>query len=293
MSTIHNPSNFDPADYEVEDYLDNRRPQYYGQGIEAHKQEVEFWQADMARTFGPDWIKKIHHCSHCGNGRVRWITAVRHKPTNEVCVFGSDCTRRLEFVDKQQFKLAQLQSRDEARKVRLKIWKAREAYLAANPAIGEALVAIDANRPEHAKNAFVRDVLRKLDQYGSLSDKQRDAVVSSLQRDRDYAARQAAAVPEVKGDAPSGRVEVTGVVVSTKEQESQFGWVTKMLVKFPNGSKGWVTAPSKETIDKGDTLTFVATWTVSKDDKSFAFGSRPHLITRVAAVAGQAAQEVR
>lgn len=281
MATIHNPSNFEPADYEVEDYLDNKRPQYYGQGVDAHRQEVEWWQADMVRTFGADWVKKIHHCVHCGNGRVRWITAVRHKPTNEVCVFGSDCTRRLEFVDKHQFKLAQLQSRDAARKVRMKIWKAREAYLVANPGIAEALTAIDANRPEHAKNAFVRDVLRKLDQYGSLSDKQRDAVVASLARDREYAARKP--VVEVKGEAPSGRVEVTGVVVSMKEQDSPFGPVTKMLVKFPNNSKGWVTVPSKENVEKGDTLTFVATWTVSKDDKSFAFGSRPHLVSRIAA----------
>ena len=125
--TVHNPTHFEPSDYEVQDYLDNRRPAYYGEGTEVYEATVKFWEADMERVLGTDWRKKSHSCIHCGNTNVRWITAVSHAPTGDTVVFGSDCTARLGFADKHQFKLALLQSRDAARKVRVKDYLARYA----------------------------------------------------------------------------------------------------------------------------------------------------------------------
>lgn len=278
MSTVHNPTHFNPADYEVEDYLDNKRPQYYGQSIPMWELEIKDWEADMARTFGADWRAKIHHCVHCGNGNVRWITAVRHTPTGDVVVFGSDCTERLAFPNTVAFKLALLKSRAEATTERFKIWNLREKFLADHPDFKDAIASID--EPVHAKNAFAKDVIAKLGQYGSLSDKQMTAVVASLKRDAEYEARKAVEATEVKGDAPTGRVAVTGVVLSLKEQESQYGFTTKMLVKLTNNSRVWLTAPSKATIERGDTITIKATWEPSKDDKSFGFGKRPTLVSR-------------
>lgn len=283
-ATVHNPTHFEPADYVVEDYLDNRRPEYCGETAEAFIATVQLWEADMLRTFGPDWRSKIHRCAHCGNGNVRWITAVRHVPTNDIVVFGSDCTARLGFANKLAFKLAQLQARAESRKVRFTIYTKRQEFLTANPALAEALKT--ANDPIHARNGFAQDVLRKLDQYGSLSPAQVNAVVASLKRDVEFAARKAAEALEPKGDAPSGRVTITGTVVSLKSVESQWGFATKMLVKLGNGSKVWLTAPSRETIERGDTVTVTATFKVSDDDRSFAFGSRPVLVNRTAAEAG-------
>jgi hypothetical protein len=271
IPTVHNPTNFDPQSYEVENYLDNRRPTYFGQGIEAYEAEVKFWESELALTFGANWHSKVHHCIHCGNGNVRWITAVRHLPTNDVVVFGSDCTKRLGFADKVSFKLALLQSRDAARKVRFAIWNKRQAFLLANPEFATAIETIDA--PVHAGNSFAKDVVGKLNQWGSLSVKQVSAVVSSLARDIAKAA--APVVVEVKGDAPTGRIAVTGTVVSIKTQDGFYGPVVKMLVVLENNSKVWVTVPSKATIEKGQVITVTATWTPSKDDKSFGFGSRP------------------
>lgn len=276
-STVHNPTNFEPRDYEVEDYLDNRRPVYFGQSIPEFERETADWTAEMVRTFGPDYAKKIHHCIHCGNGSVRWITAVRHLPTNDVVVFGAVCTDRLGFANKHAFKLAQLQARAEARKVRFTMWTKRQAFLTANPAIADALTHID--EPVHAKNFFAKDVLAKLDRFGSLSDKQVSAVVASLARDVSFAARHAAEAAEVKGDAPNGRATVTGLVLSVKAKESQYGVTLKALIKLTNNAKVYVTAPGG--IERGDTVTIKATWTVSNDDKSFAFGSRPTLVSRV------------
>lgn len=276
-ATVHNPTNFDPAHYEVEDYLDNKRPEYFGQEIEAYKQEILWWEREMERALGPTWRAKCHRCVHCGNGNIRWITAVRHQPTGDVVVFGSDCTERLGFPDKVTFKLAQLQSRDAARKVRVKAYLKRQAFVEANPAVAAALAAIE--RPEHAGNHFVKDVLSKLDRYGDLSEKQIAAVTASLARDLTRAAQKAAEALEVKGDAPSGRVDVTGEVLSVQFREGDYGGSFKSLIKLDNNAKVWVTVPGEDSFKRGDRVTIRATWTPSQDDKSFAFGKRPHLVS--------------
>lgn len=274
--TVHNPTNFEPAHYQVEDYLDNKRPEYFGQGIEAFRAEIAWWEADMARVLGADWRMKAHHCVHCGNGNVRWITAVRHLPTNEVVVFGADCTARLGFEDRKAFKLAQLKAKAEAGHARLRIWKMREAFVAAHPDLATAIQ--EAQQPIHQGNTFVADVLNKLNQYGSLSDRQVTAVIGSLRRDYEVAARKAQEALEVKGAAPSGRQTVTGQVLTLREQASDFGIVTKMLLKLTNNSRVWLTCPSGSQIDRGDTVTIRATFQPKADDPSFAFGSRPQAL---------------
>jgi vacuolar-type H+-ATPase subunit E/Vma4 len=279
--TIHNPTHFEPSHYEVVDYLDNKRPVYFGQGIEAFNAEVEDWKAQMTATFGADYAKKIHRCVHCGNGNVRWITATFHEPTGETVVFGSDCTARLGFRNKVQFKLAQIQAKAEAGHARMKVWKARVAFLEANPAIAEAIE--QAKNPIHAKNFFVQDVLSKLNQYGSLSVRQVEAVLKSLKRDVETAAAKAVEVTEVKGNAPEGRQTVTGVVLSTKLVEGFYGNTLKALLKLENNSKVWLTVPSKSSFGRGDTVTVTASFEVSKDDPFFAFGKRPVVVKVVTA----------
>jgi len=281
--TVHNPTNFEPSHYEVVDYLDNKRPVYYGQDMETFEAETKWWETEMANIYGADWVKKIHRCVHCGNGRVRWITATKYLPTGEVVTFGADCTERLGFRNQYQFKLAQLQAKAEAGHAKMKIWNARVKFLAANPAIAEAIE--QAKGEAHAKNFFVQDVLSKLNLYGNLTERQVAAVLKSLARDVEVATQKAAEVAEVKGNAPEGRQTVTGAVLSTKLVEGFYGATLKMLVKLENNSKTWTTVPSKVAVERGDTVTFTATFTVSKDDPSFAFGSRPTVVNVGKAVA--------
>jgi len=280
MATIHTERNFEPSDYVVLDYLDNKRPAYCGGLVEGYIEICKQWEGDMERALGSDWRAKSHRCVHCGNGMVRWITVVLHKPTNERVVFGADCTERLGFENHQAFKLALLKKRAAAHAESLKMWLAREAFIEKHPSIATAMKAIE--EPVHAGNLFVKDVLRKLDRYGSLSDKQVAAVEQSLARDVEHAAKKAAEAVEVKGDAPEGRVEVTGTVLSVQSRESDWGKVLKMLVKLENNSKVWVSVPGAacgtEGGLKGKVITVRATFERSRDDKSFAFGKRPTLI---------------
>jgi hypothetical protein len=278
--TVHNPTHFDPAQYEVLDYLDGKAPAYFGQGLEAHKIEVELWEGDMIRTFGADWkTKNVRKCIHCGHNPLRWLTVVKHLPTGDVVVFGADCTARLEFADKMSFKLAQLQARDAANKVRIKVWNKREAFLKANPVFDAAIANLNTTNP------FVKDVVAKLGLYGSLSERQVTAVLAAIARDAQKATQTAVEAAEAKGPAPVGRQTVTGTVLSTKVQESNFGAVKKMLLKLENNSRVWLTVPSKADADRGDVLTVTATFDVSKDDPSFAFGKFPLLVKAVKAAA--------
>lgn len=88
--------------------------------------------------------------------------------------------------------------------------------------------------------------------------------------------------------APTGRVAVTGEIGSAKVVENEFGATVKILVKDDAGYKVWASLPSAlsdRAFDdnymydmdglKGLRITFSATLTVSDDDVSFAFGSRP------------------
>lgn len=272
-NTIHNPAQFDPSNYEVVDYADNRRPSYMGQTAKEYEQEVEWWKHDMLRLFGSDWATKIHRCVHCGATNIRWITAVRHIPTGEVVVFGAICTDRLGFANRMAFKLAQLQAKADAQKVRFVIYEKRQAFLADHPELAKAIETID--DPIHAKNFFAKDVVAKLNRWGSLSDAQVNAVIASLKRDHEFAARKAAEAQEVVGDAPTGRQTVTGTVLSVKDVESMYGITEKMLIKLENNAKVWVTVPGAVSVQRGNTVTVTATWTVSDKDNGFAYGKRP------------------
>lgn len=280
MGSVHNPTNFEPADYEVLDYLDNRRPAYYfGMPVEAYREEVMSWERGWQLALGDDWRAKAHRCVHCGNGNVRWVTVVLHRPSGERVVFGCDCTKRLGFEDKVAFRLALVQRRAEARDIRFKMFRERQEFLEAHPSIAQALEAI--KQPVHAKNTFVQDVLAKLDKYGSLSDRQVAAVEQSLARDVQRAQQRAAEAQQPKGEAPTGRAEVTGTVLSLQERETDFGIVTKMLLQLENNSRAWMTAPRGGDYDRGDKIVVRATFERSKDDASFAFGARPTFVRKV------------
>lgn len=81
-----------------------------------------------------------------------------------------------------------------------------------------------------------------------------------------------------KKAAPAGRQQVTGKIVSFKEQYSDWGVVDKVLLQC-DGWRLYVTLPSslegRETATEGDTLTMTVTVEPSRDDPSFAFGKRP------------------
>ena len=195
-------------------------------------------------------------------------------------MFGAICTARLELGGASEFKLARLKRLASAHAATLKALRASEAFLAAHPEVGAAIA--EHQKPVHAKNVFANDVLGKLARFGSISPAQIAALLASHTRDYEFAGRRAVEDAEPKGDAPSGRVAVTGTVLSVKEHESEWGITLKTLLKLANNSKVWLTVPGGPSagFERGDTVTVRASWTPSSDDRHFAFGSRPTLVTR-------------
>jgi len=289
LPSIHNPSNFEPSNYEVVEYLDNRPPAPpTGAWINAGSYPELFarydilraeWRSAMVHFFGENFSSVIHRCCHCGNGTIRYIAVCLYKPTQEHVVFGDICVDRLGFANANTFKAAQVRAAAQAERIRFTILLKYDRTIAANPAL--QTVINEANDPVHANNNFAKDILAKLRQYGTLSERQIECVVSSFQRDREYAARRAVEAAEPKGNAPEGRAYVTGTVLSVKEYANNFGYrgssTWKMLVKLANNSRVFVSVPSSADVLslRGKKIGFTATFTPKPEDLSFAFGKRP------------------
>jgi hypothetical protein len=87
------------------------------------------------------------------------------------------------------------------------------------------------------------------------------------------AARYEAADPVPTEDK---RIVVTGTLLSTKETEGFYGYVTKCLVLDDRGFKLWGTLPATiDCAEIGDRITFTARLEPSVDDPKFGFFTRP------------------
>ena len=161
------------------------------------------------------------------------------------------------------------------------------AFHAANPIMEE----LGPHMEEYGENDFLRDLLRKCVQYGSLSEKQLAAARKAMDRTMLFRAERLAEAATA-ADVPTGRIEVTGEIMSIKDK----GWGPKMIVKHADGWKVWGSVPSslteavayrsqwvgempsiahEATVAVGDTVKFTATITASDDDPKFGFFKRP------------------
>jgi hypothetical protein len=107
----------------------------------------------------------------------------------------------------------------------------------------------------------------------TLSEKQIALVASIVERVAERKAK-AAAEAETLVDAPEGRLEIAGEILSVKEYDSDFGRVTKILIKC-GGYKAFGTAPAAVVADveRGDHISLTAT--LKPKERGFATFSRP------------------
>jgi hypothetical protein len=130
-----------------------------------------------------------------------------------------------------------------------------------------------AGRPD----SFYLSLQGSWNRYGSLTERQEAALVRSLDQFEERQARRAQENAAVTAPIPTGRVVISGEVLSTKYQDSRFGTQFKMLVKSDAGWKVWGTVPSGlaccgETL-KGRRVTFTAA--IESREPAFGFFSRP------------------
>jgi hypothetical protein len=299
--TIHTDAGgFDPAFYEYVDSFDDQPGpgSYIGQG-------AEFEVADGVTVWGTNWLnahdrylegllqesptseykkgERGSQCDHCG-AWIRYVTVWRYTPTGDYIASGSDCAD-LRFVlpDRAAFDVKKLKERAASLRERAELDAALVKWGESNPGVLDFFIAYETESEagaQHWSDEFVLDVARKLRRYGDISERQIEAVRKAFIRDgekeRDRLLRSLN--PEATAPIPEGRVEFTGEILSQRTQESDFGTVTKILVKSAEGFKVWLTKPaalSQAGAEVGDTVTITATLTPSDDDPSFGFGKRP------------------
>jgi hypothetical protein len=301
----HSVQNFNPAEYEILDYLDNKPPQYYP-GATPYLFELahEQWKSAIRRYFPTSACvttgntpqlpeHNIHKCRHCGQTNVRYIVAVKHLPTNTNMVFGDVCVSHLGFPNYQAFRAAQVRARAAQGNSNLRVFQLRERFLQNYPELKEMLESGEISNPVHDNNSFAKDVLSKLDRYGSLSPRQVESVVASLKRDYEHArlAAQRASEEERRRTtclpAPCGRATVEGKILMVKNYGGNgFGFnevAWKMLVLLTTGAKVFVSVPAGLCNEVGSQLMelrekqvkLTATFKPKDGDPTFAYGKRP------------------
>ncbi len=266
-STVHNPVNFNPADYEILDYWDNQPPQaVWGMPAEIYRQERD-WFEKSRRELWPDL--NDHRCQHCGQSNVRYVVAAEHKPSGKVICFGDICCKRLGFAGFDQFQSARIRSLAAAKAETYKKGLERELFISARPELKAALDRIQArlDAKDEGLSSFAIDLLAKFNQWGNLSDKQIDWVLKladEVRVDKIKEARKAQAARSNHVGSIGERKEFTATVVFTKDFETDFGISTLTIMEDAEGNVlKWFGAGFGE--EKGATLKFKAT--VKKHDE--------------------------
>lgn len=230
-------------------------------------------QAD-ARDAGKQIYGAPGRCGSCGASFV-YGELWRHTPTGDLVHLGHDCAAKYEMLmDRSAWELENRRVRAAAARECQKALNddERERFLAANPGLAEAL--------EETDHRIVRDIKARFVEYRSLSPKQ-VALVLKLATE----AKTPPKPEEAHVAAPLGRVDFTGVVVSAKNQETNFGPVTRITVKVtaPGGTwLAWGTCPAvilddarKGNLDlRGKVVALRATLQAGREPH-FAFMKRP------------------
>ncbi len=296
---IHRPAEFDPADYEIIDFIDNKAPDYgaaflqglhTGASAEAVAEMVKAMRAEYeARIFEhfPNWTtggidrRSIFQCNHCG-AHIRWVAVALHKPTGSKLAFGDICAERCELPTRDAFRAKFIKDRAAREEAKMLKLIARATFENEAPDVVEFLAGIETQRASE----FLVSVADQLTAKGTLSEAQVAAVRRFIAGQAERDARRAAEATEAAKTAqpfPVGRQTVTGTVVSTKTIDSHYGGLQlKMLVKTDDGNRIFGTAPeslqpSSDAILalKGQRVTFTADFQASKDDPHFGFYKNP------------------
>lgn len=323
---IHRPSAINPSEYSYVG-LEHIKIESIGDcfAAQAHRETIRL---HMERT-GGTYASHQHggNCMVCGAWCI-YTVLFHHVPTNTYVRTGFDCADKMGFSDEGGFNAFRKAIHD-ATKAHAGKRKAAavlaEAGLDECWAIycnggavfthpefemvlgtmryrknGLLLSREDDNRYWKEMNEYSRnhkeehtiwDIVGKLIKYGNISEPQTNFLRNLLTRIQERPARLALrqAEAEKAEDCPDGRVVITGLVISLREEDTPYGLAIKILVKDDRGFKVWGSRPraieNKVTgewggnAEVGDRVSFKATVTRSQNDPKFGFGKRPEPIS--------------
>jgi hypothetical protein len=272
---IHRPSVIQPYEYQfVGIWYDPNEAIEIG-GAFMLRFEREQIRAHMERT-GGHWARHEHGGTcHCCGARALYLAAFHHLPSNEYIRVGEDCSYKMHMGEPERFATVRRAVKD----ARAAIAGKRKAQLTLSDlGLSRAWEIFQSTKGDAPKEeGTVCDLVDRLVRYGQLSDKQLEYLKALLERitNREALLLQRAAEKAEALPCPTGRVEVTGTLLTLKNVEGYYGVQTKMLVKAKDGYTLWGTKPSSLKAEIGDVITFRATVEPSSDDPKHGYFSRP------------------
>ena len=300
---IHRPSAIQPEDYV---FIACHYTPKGGDIIDfaALKYEREVFRKHMEETGG-----RYSSHDHGGNCHVcgAWFidhAIYYHRSTNSYLNIGFDCADKLSIGDARAFR--------DWRTARKGAYELKSGKLKAQAILEEheldrawelfsTLASDFDDNSENWKALFdglsgsllsrtqdnvhtLFDIVRRLIKYGNISEKQTEFLWTLIQRIDNAKETQAERDAEKASakDAPEGRIDFEGTLVSKKYVEGYYGVQLKGTVKTTDGWCVYLTIPAvAENYEVGDDISLRATLTVSDDDSKFAFGKRPYLLSEV------------
>jgi len=252
---------------------------------------VEFKGQVHFNDKGKPYYLEETHCKRCGGegGSSRW--AFTGWTCYECGGTGGHGFREVSlYTPEQVAKMEAARAKREAKK-RAELEANRKAVLEAHGSLlARAEPFVDCGTEEdwqekqQTYSPFIADIYRNAFRYGSLSDKQVEALERAVSQKEAYLAK----INAPKGESPVGKCQVSGVIVSTRCQESVYGMQCKMLVRLGNNSTVWGTVPEAlfgngVTMDnlKGVEVQFWATFVRAEGETSFSFYKRPTKVERL------------
>lgn len=283
----HSPTNMDPTAYTFLGCYDNADPDAWAKP-EPYKARLAAALSKLAA------LASEGRCTHCG-AIIRYTAILRFDATGENILVGETCLdNRFALESKAEFdalRKAASEKRAEQRIVtKVSAWLT--TLVGAQPEAVIDFLADKHDRKGHSEHLWygVTQMRYKLWAYGyELSPKQL-ALVAKCLVEAEQAPVRIAAKAQAEAEAkasetmpPTGRVTVTGTILSTKWQDSDYGSTLKMLVDAGT-YRLWGSVPSKLQVSKGDQVTFSAD--VTPKEIGFGFFKRP---TQAKVLASQAA----
>jgi hypothetical protein len=197
MSTIHNPSQFNPEHYDVVDYIDAGEVAAIWAGynslakdlrelgdVSSDRINAAYAQATADERNLRDKYERYFgvrscptQCQHCGNGRARYFAVAFHKPTSTHIAVGHICADERLGLTVDEYRFDRLKERAAA----LRTEQKRDAALARLAETDVELAdAIDAANFD-ARNEAVA-IAREAAALGATTDAERDAVAQAVRR---------------------------------------------------------------------------------------------------------------
>ena len=261
---VHRPAVLVTEDYSYIAAFDIQAPFWAGSDF-----ALDISRKVRQSTLGGE--RGMSQCHHCG-AHIRYVAVLEHLPTGEFIAVGETCLEnRFERATGEFHALRkQAQLDRQAQRIRTAVAE----FVTSNPDL--AWMGDKENNGAPELPDFCFDIARKLRRYGELSERQVAAVRKCMAGAVKLAEMKAAQADEPKVPCPEGKQTITGVIVSLKWQDSQYGSTLKMVVKDDRGFAVWSTVPaSLPNSERGDRVTFTATLTRSDRDEAFGFAKRP------------------